>query len=259
MDRGPPLVAARRPGGVLTAGRSDDGARVEHCERRPTVGDMSIGDRGLVELDALDVVGHRASGLGHEGHPMRAMTRRAAGLTGKPWDAAARREVVDYFDALAPEWHTRTSPERLAVVRDALTRGAVPAGTLALEVGSGIGAHSSLLAERFLDVISLEIAAEMLRRAPAGPAHRVLADAADLPVAVAAADAVVLVNAFLFPAEVDRVLGPAGRVVWVNSSGDQTPIHLRSSEVAAALPGRWSGTTGRAGAGTWCVLHRDDP
>lgn len=216
---------------------------------------MAVGSGGLVELD--EVAGHQASGLGHAGHPMRVMTRRAAGLTGEPWDDAARREVAGYFDALAPEWHTRTSPERLAVVVDALTRGPVRAGALALEVGSGIGAYSTLLAERFAAVVSLEIAVEMLRLAPAGPAHRVLADAAHLPVFDGAADLVVLVNAFLFPAEVDRVLGPAGRVVWVNSSGDQTPIHLRSSEVAQALPGRWCGTSGRAGAGTWCVLHRE--
>ena len=218
---------------------------------------MPLGAGGLVELDAVEVPGHEASGLGHEDHPMRVMTRRAAGLTGEPWDDAARREVAAFFDALAPEWHTRTSPERDAVFTDALTRGPVPGGALALEVGSGIGAYSSLLAERFRDVLALEIAVEMLRLAPAGPAHRVLADAAVLPVADGAADAVVLVNAFLFPAEVDRVLAPAGRVVWVNSSGDKTPIHLQATEVAAALPGRWSGTSGRAGAGTWCVLHRD--
>ncbi len=210
-----------------------------------------------MELDAVEVAGHQAGGLGHDGHPMRVMTRRAAGLTGDPWDDAARREVAAYFDALAPEWHTRISPERTAIVVDALTRGRLPSGGLALEVGSGIGAYSTLLLERFDDVLSLEIAVEMLRLAPAGPAHRVLADAAQLPVVDGAADAVVLVNAFLFPAEVDRVLGPAGRVVWVNSSGDQTPIHLRSSEVAAALPGPWCGAAGRAGAGTWCVLHRE--
>jgi hypothetical protein len=218
---------------------------------------MAIGSGGLVELDTVEVAGHQASGLGHEGHPMRVMTRRAAGLTGDPWDDAARREVAAFFDALAPEWHTRSSPERLAIVVDALTRGGVPHGALALEVGSGIGAYSPLLVERFDDVVALEIAVEMLRLAPAGPAHRVLADAAHLPAADGAADAVVLVNAFLFPAEVDRVLGPAGRVVWVNSSGDQTPIHLPSSEVAEALPGPWCGTAGRAGAGTWCVLHRE--
>lgn len=59
-----------------------------------------------------------------------------------------------------------------------------------------------------------------------------------------------------FPAEVDRVLAPEGSVVWVNSRGDQTPIHLRSEEVAAVLPGEWRGIASRAGQGSWCVLSR---
>lgn len=213
----------------------------------------------LAELPAVDVPGHVASGLGSDDHPMRVMTRRAAGLAGPPWDEEAKRTVTAFFDALAPEWHTRSSPERQAVVVDALVRGAVPDGDLAVEVGSGIGAYSPLLAERFARVVALEIATEMLARAPTGPAHRVLADAARLPVADGCADAVVLVNAFLFPEEVHRALGPAGHIVWVNSSGDQTPIHLRADEVAAALPGPWTGTSSSAGAGTWCVLRRRPP
>ena len=213
----------------------------------------------LVELPAADVPGQGTSGPGGEDHPMRIMTRRAAGLLEPPWDDAARGEVAAYFDDLAPEWHTRSSSERHATVLDALERGAVAGGALALEVGSGIGAYSSLLAERFADVVALEISAEMLARAPAAPAHRVLADAVAVPVGDGRADAVVLVNAFLFPAEVDRVLAPGGVVVWVNSSGATTPIHLRSDEVAAALPGSWSGTSSQAGVGTWCVLRRATP
>jgi hypothetical protein len=77
-----------------------------------------------------------------------------------------------------------------------------------------------------------------------------------LPLADGAAEAVVLVNCFLFPQEVDRVLAPDGVVVWVNSSGDQTPIHLPPSDVVAALPGRWQGVESEAGAGLWCVLRR---
>jgi hypothetical protein len=64
------------------------------------------------------------------------------------------------------------------------------------------------------------------------------------------------VNALLFPAEVDRMLALDGSVVWVNSSGDQTPIHLGSEEVAAVLPGEWRGVASRAGQGSWCVLRR---
>ncbi|MCU1496150.1 MAG: hypothetical protein JWM47_103, partial [Acidimicrobiales bacterium] len=54
------------------------------------------------------------------------------------------------------------------------------------------------------------------------------------------------------------VLGADGVVVWVNSSGDQTPIYLPAEDVAAALPGGWTGVASGAGAGLWCVLRRAD-
>ncbi|HJR26198.1 MAG TPA: hypothetical protein VJ804_12050, partial [Acidimicrobiales bacterium] len=69
----------------------------------------------VTELPSTAIEGHTASGLGSDGHPMRIMTRRAAGLVGEPWDDAARAEVASYFDAMAGDWHTRTSPERDAV------------------------------------------------------------------------------------------------------------------------------------------------
>jgi hypothetical protein len=125
-----------------------------------------------------------------------------------------------------------------------------------VELGSGIGAYTPVLAERWGTVLAVEVALEMLRRAPAGPGHRLLADGARLPLVAGAAAAVVLVNCFLFPDEVDRVLAADGVVVWVNSSGAQTPIHLPAGDVVAALPGRWTGVESSAGVGTWCVLRR---
>lgn len=211
---------------------------------------------GIDELPPVEIPGHRASGLGSEDHPMRIMTRRAAGLAPDGWDADARGRVEALFDELSSEWHTRTSPQRTAVVVDALDRGGVTGGAVAIEVGSGIGNYSGLLAERFRTVAAVDLSLRMLRLAPAAPATRIQADAADLPFRAGYADAVVLVNALLFPAEVDRVLAPDGSVAWVNSSGDQTPIYLRSEEVAAVLPGQWRGVASRAGQGSWCVLRR---
>jgi SAM-dependent methyltransferase len=210
----------------------------------------------IEELPGVKIPGHRASGLGSDDHPMRIMTRRAAGLAPGGWDAAARGQVETLFDELSREWHTRTSPQRTAVVLDALDRGGVAGGEVAIEVGSGIGNYSPLLAERFGTVAAVDLSLAMLRLAPPAPATRIQADAADLPFRAGCADAVVLVNALLFPAEVDRMLAFDGSVVWVNSSGDQTPIHLRSEEVAAVLPGEWRGFASRAGQGSWCVLRR---
>lgn len=210
----------------------------------------------IQRLPDLVIPGHVPSQPDGADHPMRAMTRRAAGLQAPPWDAGARAEVVALFDGLAPEWHTRTSPERAQVVADALQRGAVGTGDTALELGSGTGAYSGVLAERFDRVVSVDLSIEMLRLAGAGPGHRVLADGQDLPVPDASVDAVVLVNMFVFPDEVGRVLTHGGCIVWVNSSGESTPIHLMPDEVAEALPGAWDGTWARAGTGLWTVLRR---
>jgi SAM-dependent methyltransferase len=211
----------------------------------------------LSALPEKDIPGHQPSVAGGATHPMRTMTRRAAGLEGAPWDDEARATVAAYFDELAPEWHTRTSPQRDAVITDALERGLDGVvGDVCLEVGSGIGAYTGQLASRWRRVVATELSIEMLQRAPQAVGHRLLADGARLPVADGAADAVVLINCFLFPAEVDRVLAPGGVVLWVNSSGEHTPIHLAAEEVVEALPGRWEGVRSGAGIGIWCALRR---
>jgi SAM-dependent methyltransferase len=211
------------------------------------------------ELPAVEIEGHFPSGLGSPDHPMRLVTRRAAGLDDGGWTDDVRTTVGQVFDTLAADWHTRTSPARTAVVVDALDRGLAAVGTpagLAVEDCSGIGTYSELLADRFGVDLAVDLSLEMLRRAPAGPGRRVQADASQLPLADGAAAAVVLINAFLFPEEVHRVLRADGVVVWVNSSGEETPIHLPADEVAAVLPDDWDGVASRAGAGTWSVLRR---
>ena len=212
-------------------------------------------------LPPVVIEGHEASGQSSADHPMRVATRRAAGFEADGWTPELRGEVAGFFDALADEWHTRTTPQRRAVVLDALARGVDPLhlrSGVAIEIGSGIGTYSSLLTEWFRMVVAIDLSRPMLARAPAGPARRVQADASMLPVHDAAAAAVVLINAFLFPAEVARVLSRNGAIVWVNSSGAQTPIHLSAEDVVAALPGSWTGVASQAGKGTWCVLQRRD-
>lgn len=189
---------------------------------------------------------------------MRQMTRRAAGLADGGWDATARHEVSSLFGALADEWATRHSPARSAVVADALHRGLPPGrlkGTV-IEPGSGLGVYSGMLADRWERAVAIELTPEMLIRAPAEPACRVLADASRLPFAAGGTAAVALINMFLFPAEVERVLSADGVLIWVNSSGENTPIHLMPEEVADALPGEWEGLAARAGVGLWTVLRR---
>jgi SAM-dependent methyltransferase len=212
-------------------------------------------------LPPIHIEGHHPSGAGGPDHPMRMATRRAAGLDAAGWTRELRDDVEQFFDDLAGEWHTRTSPARTAIVTDALVRGLDPMKVpprLAVEVGSGIGTYSPLLAERFASVLALDLSRAMLRLAPVRPAHRVQADGARLPVRSGSASAIVLINAFLFPAEVERVLSPQGALVWVNLSGEQTPIYLSAEDLVTSLPGRWTGVSSRAGEGHWCVVKRTD-
>ena len=141
-------------------------------------------------------------------------------------------------------------------LRDALARGQVPSG-LCAELGSGTGSAAPILSERFHGAVAMDLSMEMLRRAPADGPPRVCADSACLPLPDGVVKVLVLVNAFLFPGEVDRVLAPDGVMVWVSGLAEQTPIFLPAEDVARALPGSWSGRTARAGWGSWCVLARD--
>jgi hypothetical protein len=115
-----------------------------------------------------------------------------------------------------------------------------------------------MLSSRFRSVLSLDLSFEMIARSPAPLAHRIVADASRLPVGDETADGLVLINAFVFPEEVKRVLRDGGTIVWVNSSGDQTPIHLSTEDLVSALPFQVHGVESTAGAGSWCVLVRDD-
>lgn len=193
---------------------------------------------------------------------MRAVTRQVAFDPGG-WTPERRVKVAALFDSLAPEWHTRATPGRDEPLVDALARGLDAVGRPTaerpgpcLELGSGTGFTTPTLVERFGAVVAVDLAAEMLKLAPVATAPRVQADAAALPFRGGAAGAVVLVNALLFPHEVDQALSPSGLVVWVNTSGDRTPIHLPVADVAEALPGPWDGVAAEAGWGTWGVLAR---
>ncbi len=186
-------------------------------------------------------------------HPMRAVTRQVAFEPGG-WTAERRRKVADLFDGLAPEWHThRNDPQRGAALEDAYARGAITPGGVCLEVGSGDGANTAFLADHHDTVVAADLSFEMLVRATG---DRVRADTSATPMPDGSFDAVVLVNALLFPVEMDRVLAPAGVIVWVNTAGDRTPIHLSAAEVEQALPGTWTGMGADAGWGTWSVWRR---
>ena len=189
--------------------------------------------------------------------PIRKVTHQIAFEVGA-WTRERATNVAQLFNGMAPEWSARHDPQHHAEpLVDALDRGGpFPARGRVCEVGSGTGLLTPLLDARFATVVAVEIAEAMARLAPANSGHRVLADGAALPCADGAYDVVVLFNAFLFPAEVDRVLAPDGALVWVSAMGDDTPIYLPVGDVGAALPGAWSGVASEAGWGTWATFRR---
>lgn len=175
---------------------------------------------------------------------------------GDVWTADKAERMSSLFDEMAPEWSTRNvQPAKAAPVLDALDRGDVPLDGSWLELGSGTGAGARLLDGRVGDLICNDLSLEMLRHAP-DLAPRVRTDASQLPYPDDSFDAVLMINMLLFPAEVDRVVRSSGVVVWVNTLGDQTPIHLPASDVLQALPGDWTGLTADAGTGFWLVARR---
>lgn len=201
-----------------------------------------------------------APARGDADHPMRQVTRAVAGDPSL-WSPQVAREVAERFDELAPVWHTRLRADRGEGLEDAFARGWPPSagpvfGKVCLELGSGTGFSTPWLAERFPIVLAADLSAQMLARAPADVGLRLRADGARLPLRDGAVDVAVLVNALLFGPEADRVLAPSGTLVWVNTSGTSTPIHLPAQDVEAALPGEWDGVASQAGSATWAVLRR---
>jgi len=165
--------------------------------------------------------------------------------------------MAELFDSMAAEWASRhVDDTKAAPVLDALERGSVPVDGDWLELGSGTGAGTRLLSGVVGSLVATDLSSEMLRHAPAELAPRVNADASTLPFGDDAFDAVLMINMLLFPHEVDRVLRPDGVIVWVNTLGDQTPIHLPPDDVVAMLPGEWDGRTARAGTGFWLTARR---
>lgn len=190
-------------------------------------------------------------------HPMRKVTQQIA-FEPEGWTDERRSKVAALFDELAPVWHERDAANRHDALSDALERGGPFAPGVCVELGSGVGAFTADLTARFADVVAVDLSFEMLRRAPSQAAPRVQADSGRLPLVDGSVGVAVLVNMFLFPAELSRVVAPDGVIVWVSALGDQTPIYLDAESVSRALApfGPWEGVASAAGWGTWSVFRR---
>jgi SAM-dependent methyltransferase len=185
---------------------------------------------------------------------MRELTRSIA-FEGGAWTPERAAQITSFFDSMATGWRDRDRPERHDALEDALARGGPFPDGWCVEVGSGTGNATEDLRRAFGHVVSFELSFEMLRQAPLD-GRQSQADAAALPLATGSAAVVALINMFLFPSEIARVLRDDGVLLWVSTNGDETPIYLPPADVMRALPGAWDGTTADAGWGTWLTATR---
>lgn len=202
-------------------------------------------------IDAQDVVVPAA--FADASHPIRKVTRQVA-FDGA-WDSSRATKFGALFDGLARDWsQSHGEAPRQAVVADAVSRGGADTSGTWLDCGSGTGINTTLVGNSVENLVALDLSAQMLAHAP-DVAPKVRGDSSNLPFRSECFDTLLLVNMLLFPAEVDRVLKPGGTLLWVNTLGDQTPIHLPADDVLSALPGQWSGVTANAGSGFWLAAQ----
>ncbi len=191
---------------------------------------------------------------GDAAEPMRALTRALA-FSDDAWTDERRAQIASFFDSLASGWRERDAPERHDALLDALERGGPFPSGWCVEIGAGTGNATGDLRRAFRDVVALDLSSEMLQLAPPG-SPKVQADASTLPLRTGSAAVVAVINMFLFPSEVARVLADDGVLLWISTNGDETPIYLPPAEVMRALPGTWEGVAAQAGWGTWLTAHR---
>ena len=132
----------------------------------------------------------RPDGAGPD-HPMRIVTRQVA-FEPTGWTPQRAAGVAALFDGLAGEWHTRDTPARRRPLDDALARGGPIRPGVWVEVGSGTGLLTPVLATRCRCLIAVDLSRSMLLLAPSLVGSRVQADAARLPLPDGSVDAMVL-------------------------------------------------------------------
>ena len=97
------------------------------------------------------------------------------------WTTDIARATASMFDGMAASWNSERSTNRFEPVHDALHRGQLPVGGRCLEVGSGTGQITPLLADHFDEVISVDLSTAMLAQARASASFRICCDASQLP------------------------------------------------------------------------------
>jgi SAM-dependent methyltransferase len=182
---------------------------------------------------------------------------RRLALAPGTWSQGEAAGMAAEFDAMAASWEGERGGYRPPVLADALARGGpFPAGR-AVEIASGTGLLTPLIAAAWQPVVAVDLSHGMLARSAAR--HRVQADAARLPLADRCADAVVIGDGPLFAAEVARVMADGAVLVWSNALGHGAPFYLHPEvlvEAMTAAAGRaWDAVSSEAYWGSWAILR----
>ena len=187
-------------------------------------------------------------------HPCRVWLER---ILRDESDEDAWRGLAAAYEEMAPEWRSwvATQSHYLDPISDALTR--IGRVERAVEIGSGTGEATGLIAARARLVLAIDSSPAMISRSPVTPNVRwILGDVRSLPIDRDWADLVVGLNAVPSFGEIDRVCAPSGRVLWASSFGPDTPLYVEPERFVRLLGAEWVGTARRVGFGEWCVAER---
>ena len=206
----------------------------------------------------------------YSGPPRRVrLTGRAlnAALARAPWLwPVLKAPMRGYFDGRAREWEQRTSAgtvDHLIGLATAVTHvDATPERVL--DLGTGTGVAALFLAREYprASIRGVDISEEMIAEAkgkvgldPEGRIAFRVADASALPFTDESFDLITQVNVPPFFAEIARVVRPGGHVVFVASSGEQTPFYTPPAVLARGLAkhGIETVASDAAGRGTYVV------
>jgi len=179
-----------------------------------------------------------------------------------------RRPTQRFWERSAASWDQRIEPDRaahLAPLSDACDRlDAEPQSIL--ELGTGTGAGSRMLARRFpaARIRAIDLSSEMIdvarRNVPPELADRIeleVADAAALSYEDQTFDLVAQLNMPVYLGEAARVLRPGGHLIVASSLGSATPYYTPEALLRKGCRrhGLEPTGTGEAGGGNWFLAR----
>lgn len=191
--------------------------------------------------------------IDNSAHPMRKVTELIA-QNDSGWTQEVSDEVAELFGSRASEWNLTRHEYTKDPIRDALARANLKDTQTALEIGCGTGIYTSTIKETFDRVISIDLTFNMLKECSNKNGFYIQADSMRMPFRDNSISAVVLINCFLFKTEVLRVLKANGKILWISTSGESTPIYLSPEQLDEMFPNSTIRTS-PAGWGSWCSIE----